>query len=157
MDSVPAISTSPEAVRANSVSGYGTASRTAAPTLDSAGQQQINYLNLLITQLRNQNPLEPMDNNQMAMQLAQLSQLQELETMNGSFKDLLTATQAKYAASLIGKNVMFMPEGEQTALMGQVGGIEMVDGEPRLCIGNYSVPVGNILGISNTAQNTPTA
>jgi len=77
--------------------------------------------------------------------------------MNGSFKDLLTATQAKYAASLIGKNVMFMPEGEQTALMGQVGGIEMVDGEPRLCIGNYSVPVGNILGISNTAQNTPTA
>ena len=50
--------------------------------LSSASKIQMDYMNLLITQLQNQNPLEPLDNNQMATQLAQLSQLQQLESMN---------------------------------------------------------------------------
>ena len=50
----------------------------------SASQIRTDYLNLLITQLRNQNPLEPMDNNEMAAQLAQFSPLEQMENMSGS-------------------------------------------------------------------------
>ena len=43
----------------------------------SAGEIRTNYMNLLVTQLRHQNPLEPMDNNEMASQLALFSQLEQ--------------------------------------------------------------------------------
>ena len=68
---------------------------------------QADYMKLLITQLQNQNPLEPLDSNQMAAQLAQFSQLQQLESMNTSFAKVLSTTEMMYANSLIGKEVSF--------------------------------------------------
>ncbi|MHC4424212.1 MAG: flagellar hook capping FlgD N-terminal domain-containing protein, partial [Planctomycetota bacterium] len=44
----------------------------------SASDIQMDYMKLLITQLQNQNPLEPLSNNEMASQLAQFSSLQQL-------------------------------------------------------------------------------
>jgi len=69
---------------------------------------QEDFLNLLITQMRNQNPLEPMDNNQMAAQMAQFASLDALNNMQKSLEDL-TTYQASLGnlqtASLIGKKV----------------------------------------------------
>ena len=42
--------------------------------IGSATTQTMDYMTLLITELQNQNPLEPLDNQQMAQQLAQFSQ-----------------------------------------------------------------------------------
>jgi len=55
----------------------------------SASSIQADYMKLLVTQLQNQNPLEPLDNNEMASQLAQFSQLQQLESMNSNFESFL--------------------------------------------------------------------
>ncbi len=74
----------------------------------SASSIQADYMKLLITQLQNQNPLEPLDNNEMAAQLAQFSQLQQLESMNSNFEDVLAITKMNYASSLIGKNISFI-------------------------------------------------
>jgi flagellar hook assembly protein FlgD len=69
----------------------------------TASDIQMDYMKLLVTQLQNQNPLEPLDNNEMASQLAQFSQLQQLENMNSSFVQVLAAAERSYANSLIGK------------------------------------------------------
>jgi flagellar basal-body rod modification protein FlgD len=74
----------------------------------TASSIQADYMKLLITQLKNQNPLEPLDNNEMAAQLAQFSQLQQLESMNSNFEDVLAITKMNYASSLIGKNISFI-------------------------------------------------
>ena len=78
----------------------------------SASSIQMDYMKLLITQLQNQNPLEPMDNNEMASQLAQFSQLSQLETMSSSFQEVLAITNRSYANSLLDKNVTFYAENE---------------------------------------------
>jgi len=78
-----------------------------ATTSVTSGSIQADYMKLLITQLQNQNPLEPLDSNQMAAQLAQFSQLQQLESMNTSFAKVLSTTEMMYANSLIGKEVSF--------------------------------------------------
>ena len=69
---------------------------------------QEDFLNLLITQMRNQNPLEPMDNNQMATQMVEFGSLDALNNMQKSLEDL-TTYQASLGnlqvASLIGKKV----------------------------------------------------
>ena len=47
----------------------------------SSGTIQADYMKILIEQLRHQNPLEPMNNNEMASQLAMFSQLQQVSTV----------------------------------------------------------------------------
>jgi flagellar basal-body rod modification protein FlgD len=65
----------------------------------TASDIQMDYMKLLVTQLQNQNPLEPLDNNEMASQLAQFSQLQQLETMSSSFVQVLDTVERDYALS----------------------------------------------------------
>ncbi|MEJ5229548.1 MAG: flagellar hook assembly protein FlgD [Pseudothermotoga sp.] len=78
-----------------------TQQRKASNTLDKDA-----FLLLLITQLKNQNPLEPMDNKDFIAQLTQFSTLEQITNMTKSIQDFLTlqegALQAQ-AASLIGK------------------------------------------------------
>jgi len=93
--------------------------------ITSASNIQMDYMNLLITQLQNQNPLEPLDNNEMAAQLAQFSQLQQLESMNTSFSEVLNATQRNYANSLLGKTITFYSQDEITGELGQKVGIDV--------------------------------
>jgi len=86
----------------------------ATSAITSASEIQMDYMKLLITQPQNQNPLEPMDNDQMASQLAQFSQLQQLESMSSSFADVLKMANRTYANSLLDKNVTFYYQDETT-------------------------------------------
>jgi flagellar basal-body rod modification protein FlgD len=105
----------------------------------SASQLTANYLNLLITQLQNQDPLNPMDNSQMTSQMAQLSELQQMQDMSTSFSQVLASTQLQYATSLIGKDVSYTPSGQTTAISGQVQGVEMSGGQPMAVVNNQMV------------------
>ena len=125
----------------------------SASEITSASNLQLDYMNLLITQLQNQNPLEPLDNNEMAAQLAQFSQLQQLESMNNSFAEVLSATELSYANSLLGKEVTFIMENEAGASEIISGEVEQVfnnvNGEILLGIGNYMLAPEDIISINN--------
>ncbi len=119
----------------------GTVSSTSSASISA------DYMNLLVVQLQNQNPLEPMDNNQMASQLAQLSQLEQLEKMNSSFQDVLASQLETQAISLIGKNVAYVPSGGTAATVGTVDGVDNTYSDPRLIIGNQRLQLSDILAI----------
>jgi flagellar basal-body rod modification protein FlgD len=96
----------------------------------TASEIQMDYMKLLVEQLKNQNPLEPLDSNDMASQLAQFSQLQQLElantnlgSLNTSFEAVLAATNRNYANSLIGKTVTFFAEDEETGQLTKMEGV----------------------------------
>ncbi len=89
----------------------------------SATNIQMDYMKLLITQLQNQDPLEPLNNNEMASQLAQFSQLQQLESMNSNFAEVLAITNRSYANSLIGKEITFLTRDIGTGDLVQKEGI----------------------------------
>ena len=87
---------------------------SAISSTNTSQSIKTDYLNLLVTQLQNQNPLEPMDNQEMASQLAQLSQLEQAENhtqqltgLNTGFQEMLLNIQRGQAVSLIGKEVTF--------------------------------------------------
>ncbi len=123
---------------------------------NSASNIQMDYMKLLITQLQNQNPLEPLGNNEMAAQLAQFSQLQQLETMNESFAKVLATTELAYANSLLGKEVTFMPEATTGATDITSGIVEQVynnvDGEIFLRVGNLTLGLKNVISVKNLIQ-----
>lgn len=98
--------------------------------ISSASELQVDYLNLLVTQLKHQNPLEPLSSDDMTAQLAQFSQLQQLESANAnlenislSFANVLEGTNRSYATGLLGKTVTFFAENEETGELEQLEGI----------------------------------
>ncbi len=81
---------------------------SSADTNSAAGIQSY-FLTLLTTQLKNQDPLNPMDSSQMTSQLAQISTVSGIEKLNSTLQTVLSAynnSQSMQAAALIGKNVL---------------------------------------------------
>lgn len=115
----------------------------------SSGEIRTDYLNLMITQLRNQNPLDPMDNADMTAQLAQLSQLEQLETVNESFEAALLASQRAEAANLIGKQVSFFPPEATEAVAGEVEQVSVSDEGVVLHVGTHRVSLDALQTITN--------
>jgi flagellar basal-body rod modification protein FlgD len=82
---------------------------TKTSTASTAEAAENKFLTLLITQIQNQDPLNPMDNAQITTQLAQLNTVTGIEKLNATLADLLSGyneTQGLQAAGIIGKNVM---------------------------------------------------
>ena len=121
----------------------------------SSGDIRMSYLNLLITQLQNQNPLEPMDNNQMAMQLAQLSQLEQMESMSNSFAKSLLVQQVDQAAGMIGKQVTYFVPGENEPRTGIVTQVVIIRGQPVLGVGNDAVDPADVIVIQDPSAPAP--
>ncbi len=76
------------------------------------------FIKLMITQLQNQDPLEPAKNEQLLAQMSQIGQLQSTQQLQASLKTLVLQNNLGAAGSLIGKAV----EG-QTADGTKIGGV----------------------------------
>lgn len=72
-------------------------------------EQETKFLTLLMTQMKNQDPLNPMDNAQVTTQLAQLNMASGIEKLNAAFGQLLSGyndSMSMQSAAMIGKNVL---------------------------------------------------
>lgn len=81
-----------------------------AQTQSLVDDTQNRFLTLLVTQLQNQDPLNPMDNAQVTSQIAQLSTVNGINQLNNTLLALsgqLDVGQSMQAAALIGKGVLF--------------------------------------------------
>lgn len=100
----------------NPVAGAGNSSLFGgASDLTAATQSQ--FLTLLITQLQNQDPLNPMDNAEVTSQIAQLSTVNGINQLNNTLLALsgqMDMSQSMQAANLIGKDVLV--PGEKISL-----------------------------------------
>ena len=72
-------------------------------------EQETKFLTLLMTQMKNQDPLNPMDNAQVTTQLALLNMASGIEKLNAAFGQLLSGyndSMSMQSAAMIGKNVL---------------------------------------------------
>lgn len=102
-----------------------------------AEDQQTKFLTLLTTQLKNQDPLNPMDNAQMTSQLAQISTVDGIERLNTTLASMMSSTsesQALQMAALVGHGALV--EGKNLPLSedGAIGGFDLVSGADRVKI-----------------------
>lgn len=82
---------------------------SSSKTATTAEEMQNRFLKMLTTQLKNQDPLNPMDNAQMTSQLAQINTINGIERLNttlGKMLDIYDSGQSMQAAGLIGKHVL---------------------------------------------------
>jgi len=112
--------------------GNSTATNTAVATnsvsATNSTDQADRFLKLLVAQMKNQDPLNPLDNAQVTSQMAQISTVSGLDKVNTSVNNLGTqfsSLQAMQAAALVGHDVVI--EGNQLATSGASasGGFEL--------------------------------
>lgn len=107
----------------------GTSGSSGTSSTSAADSSQNRFLNLLVTQLKNQDPLNPMDNAQVTSQLAQISTVDGISQLNATLQTLLsssTDSQALQAASLVGQNVLVAGSGiNLTAGQPSLAGVEL--------------------------------
>ncbi len=109
------------------------------------------FLNLLVTQLRYQDPLNPTDDKEFIGQMAQFSALEQMQNLNSSF----TATKAY---GLIGKgitaNITDPATDETTVVTGDVDSIKVTSGKYYAVVKGQDIPVENITNVSDSIYST---
>ncbi|MHB1186628.1 flagellar hook assembly protein FlgD [Thiobacillus sp.] len=89
---------------------------------------QNRFLHLLVAQMKNQDPLNPLDNAQVTSQMAQLSTVQGIENMKASMEALaasLGTNQMSQAANLIGRAVLVPGDTIRPSGVDNVVGFEL--------------------------------
>lgn len=109
---------------------------------------QAAFLELMITQMNNQNPLSPQDNTEFVAQLAQFSSVEGLERLNKSFNSFMS-NNALQASSLVGRSVNV--ESEKSTLV--KGGI--VAGSVDLAYATQNLKINIYDDNGSLVQNIP--
>jgi flagellar basal-body rod modification protein FlgD len=104
------------------------------------------FMELLVTQLRNQDPLEPVNQQDFLGQLAQFSSLEGIERLNLNFAESLKFQQLSQGGALVGSRVEYTnSQGELRT--GRVDSARVLNGELRFQIGDDTVGLGDLTGV----------
>jgi len=96
-------------VQGANVTGAAEAKSGSTKAKGGVEESQDRFLKLLVTQMKNQDPLNPMDNAQVTSQMAQLSTVSGIDKLNATLAALsssMAASQSMQASSMIGRVVM---------------------------------------------------
>jgi len=122
-----------------------------------------NFLTLFVTQLQNQNPLDPTDNSEFMSQLAQFSTLEQEQQQTEYLSDIssigsasLQLDQISLASTFIGKTIKYSDGSSSSeTLSGVVEGVKLEeDGTVSFIIGGESVSISNFIEVDNTSTTT---
>lgn len=128
---------------------------TGAPPENELGRDA--FLQLLVQQLSNQDPMEPMDNSQMIAQLAQFSSLEQMEQLNSTFGESFeflngNVDQLNFisAQGLLGKFVEGL-DAEGDLHRGTVESVHLDGSIVVLTVDGKPMPMSAVIGIANEA------
>jgi flagellar basal-body rod modification protein FlgD len=126
----------------------GLAATTNADGTASSANSTVNqdqFLQLLVTQLQNQDPNNPTDQTQMLAQLAQFSSLSEMTTLNTTMSNSAQFNQMAQSASLIGKTVTAGTAADPVS--GTVSYVTVQAGKAYLNIGGQDIDASTVTQI----------
>ncbi|MCP4646028.1 MAG: hypothetical protein GY851_36630 [bacterium] len=139
-----------ETATKSAAAAAGTSATKAASS--SAANDELGrdtFLQLLIAQIQNQDPLEPTSNEDMLAQLAQFSSLEQMENLTSSFEELsATMTQSSFvtASLLIGREVVGVGvSGELVS--GTVSGVYSEENVSYLVVGEDSLALSAVQAV----------
>lgn len=113
---------------------------SSAANIQTAADTQDRFLKLLVTQMKNQDPLNPMDNAEVTSQMAQLSTVTGIDQLNVTLQalsDSMVPNQTLQAATMIGHGVLVPGSGMDLSGGNGYGGIDLTQSVDRVDIAIY--------------------
>jgi flagellar basal-body rod modification protein FlgD len=105
------------------------------------------FLKMMITQLQNQDPLNPTSSDQILQQISQIDNIEATTTLTSSLNSVATDQSFQTASGLIGKQVQGV-DGSGNAVSGTVDSVSFANGAASLNVGNQTLPLSGISSIS---------
>ena len=112
------------------------------------------FLNLMITELQNQDPLNPLENAEILQQISQIREIGATARLTETLDAVLLGQNLTSASGMIGKTVEALSDDAKT-VKGVVDKVTVTDGEPRLHIGDQAVRLKNVKEIVPATTGTP--
>jgi flagellar basal-body rod modification protein FlgD len=135
-------------------------SSSSTSNLSLNGMNSDTFLQLLVAQMKFQNPDNPVDSTQFLAQTAAFEEVQELGSLQTSLSSLVSAQQAGTATSMLGQQVTGSDDSGNP-VSGTVTGVQLTSSGPVLTVGNDTLPFSSVTsvaqGSSSTSRSTPTS
>ena len=134
-----------------------TKSQNVADAVSSATSQTLSeqdFLNLLVTQMTSQDPMNPMTNQDMLSQMVQFSTLQGNTALQSTLAGMQSAQALLEADSMIGQQVNLQVDKSTTA-QGVVSGVDLSSGTPQIVVNGQSYDLGKVQTITSAAPSNP--
>ena len=126
---------------------------TAQPTAATASATQIDrdmFLKLMVTQLKNQDPMNPTDSAEFLAQTAQFTSLEKLEEVADQSAQAYSAQMAFGASSLVGRTVTYA-DADGNELSGTVSSVRFGPTGPVLGVGDAEVALDKVTAVEAAA------
>lgn len=136
-----------DAVEASGGGMYANAP-TRAPKQSLDGEA---FMNLLVTQLRNQDPSSPMDTNQMISQTTQLAMMEKLTAMETTSTENFSLQMRIAAAAMLGKQVSYA-DADGGPVTGAATAVSYAGPVPQVTVNGEEVALDKISGIDTIAK-----
>ena len=117
------------------------------------------FLNLLVTQMTSQDPLDPMTNEDLLGQMVQFSTLQSNATLDTDVGQMQSNQTLANADSLIGLQVNLQVDANGDTTQGIVSGVDVSSGTPEIVVNGQSYNLSQVLSVAPapaTTSTTPT-
>ena len=101
------------------------------------------FLDLMIAELQNQDPMNPMDNAQMIEQIGQIRQIDASSRLTTTLDAVLMGQNLSSASSMIGKTITGL-DTDAKKVTGKVDRVTVTDGVPSLHVGAKTVSLKNV-------------
>ena len=122
-----------------------TAVRDPKQTLDSDV-----FMQLLVTQLRNQDPSSPMDTNQMIQQTTQLSMMEKMTELGQTSTEDFALQMRIAASAIVGKQVSYA-NADGTTTTGIATSVSFAGTVPQVRVGSTDIALDKLTGITATS------
>jgi flagellar basal-body rod modification protein FlgD len=114
------------------------------------------FLQLLVAQLKYQDPSNPVDTSSFMNQTAMLSQVQTMNSMSSTLSALVSAQQAQAATGLIGKHITYLDD-KGMRVDGVVSAANLLSSGATLVIGGATVPLASVVGVDDGTTTSSTS
>ncbi|AGB40632.1 flagellar hook capping protein [Halobacteroides halobius DSM 5150] len=117
---------------------------TQQSTLQQSDLGKDEFLKLLVTQLQNQNPMNPMKNKEFMGQMAQFNSLQQMQSLNTTMSKFINYQQLSQAGNLVGKKVKVLDSQTGQTITGEVKKVNVTDSDPQITVNGKRYSMNSI-------------
>ncbi|WP_019136073.1 flagellar hook assembly protein FlgD [Cellulomonas massiliensis] len=110
------------------------------------------FLELLVAQLRNQDPSSPMDSSQLMAQTTQLTTMERLIELSDTSREAFGLQMRVAAATLVGQTVSWT-DAEGAEHSGVVGSVSYAGSVPTVTVGDEEIPLDQVAAVRRTAAS----
>ena len=126
--------------------------RTSSASSAGPSKQTLDFMKLLMAQMRNQNPMDPQTGTEFMGQIAQFTQVEGINKLNQGFNEMILLQGLSQGSNLIGKTVVYDKNG--TSARGTVASVQVNDGKVQLTIGGAAVNLSQVRSVESGTRTS---